>query len=117
MDMILKMLIGFILAISLHELTHLIVIFRYKIPIKAVILTRWTAFGFLLDNESYVNNDKIMILLHFSPLIWCLLLFINPTEMFFIMFPLVNVFGGLGDIYFYITYIDCIIFFISRNYC
>jgi hypothetical protein len=102
MDIILKVLIGFILAISLHELTHLIVILHYKIPIKAIILTNWTAFGFLVDNKSYMNNEKIMVLLYFSPLIWCLLLFINPYEMFFIMFPLVNIFGGLGDIYFYI---------------
>lgn len=102
MDIILKVLIGFFLAISLHELTHLIVILHYKIPIKAIILTNWTAFGFLVDNESYMNDEKIMVLLYFSPLIWCLLLFINPNEMFFIMFPLVNIFGGMGDIYFYI---------------
>ena len=27
--------------------------------------------------------------------------FINPNELFFIMFPLVNIFGGLGDFYYY----------------
>ncbi len=51
MDTILKVLIGFIFAITLHELTHLFVIFYYKIPIKSMVLTKWTAFGFLVENE------------------------------------------------------------------
>ena len=68
----------------------------------SIVFTKTSAFGFLVDNESYMNDEKIMVLLYFSPLIWCLLLFINPNEMFFIIFPLVNIFGGMGDIYFYI---------------
>ena len=100
--MLLELLLGFTIAILLHELTHLIVLVYYKIPIKAVILTKWTVLGFMVDNESYINNEKIMILLHFLPLIWCLLFFINPYETFFLMFPLVNLFGGLGDFYIYL---------------
>ena len=101
METLWRILIGLILAILLHELTHLFVIFYYKIPFKAVILTKWTAFGFLVDNEKYVNDRKKLILLHFLPLIWCLMFFINPNEPFFVMFPLINIFGGLGDMYYF----------------
>ena len=104
MEVTLRILIGFIIAFILHELTHLLVIFYYKIPIKAVILTKWTAFGFLIENNKYMNNQKILILLHFLPLIWCLIFFINPYEMFFLMFPLVNLFGGMGDFYNYFVF-------------
>ena len=102
MDITIKVLLGFIIAIILHELTHLLVLFYYKIPIKYIILTKWTAFGFLVDNEKYVNNNKILFLLHFLPLIWCLFIFIDPNEPYLLMFPLVNIFGGLGDIYYFI---------------
>jgi len=101
MDITLKVLIGFILAIVLHELTHLVVIFYYKIPIKSIILTKWTAFGFLVENEKYVNNNKILFLLHFLPLIWCLFIIIDPTEPYLLMFPVVNIFGGVGDMYYF----------------
>jgi len=93
METLWRILIGLILAILLHELTHLFVIFYYKIPFKAVILTKWTALGFLVDNEKYVNDRKKLILLHFLPLIWCLIFFINPNEPFFVMYPLINIFG------------------------
>jgi len=101
MDIILKVLIGFILAITLHELTHLLVIFYYKIPIKSIILTKWTAFGFLVENEKYVNDNKILFLLHFLPLIWCSFIIMNPSEPYLLMFPLVNIFGGTGDMYYF----------------
>lgn len=101
MDLMLRILLGITIAIILHELTHLLVIFYYKIPVKAIILTKWTAFGFLIENENYMNDGKKLILLHFLPLIWCLMIFINPNEVFFYMFPFVNIFGGLGDFYFY----------------
>jgi len=101
MDITLKVLIGFILAIILHELTHLVVIFYYKIPIKSIILTKWTAFGFLVENEKYVNNNKILFLLHFLPLIWCSFIIIDPTEPYLLMFPVVNIFGGVGDMYYF----------------
>jgi len=101
MELLLKMLIGFILAFFLHELTHLLVIVYYKIPIKSIIITKWTAFGFLVDNEKYVNNKKILLFLHFLPLIWCLFFIIDPSEPYLLMFPLVNLFGGSGDIYYF----------------
>ena len=101
MDIIWRMIIGFILAVILHELTHLLVIVYYKIPIKSIIITKWTAFGFLVDNEKYVNDRKKLILLHFLPLIWCLVIFINPSELYLIMFPLVNISGGIGDMYYF----------------
>ena len=101
MDTILSILLGFTFAITLHELTHLLVIFYYKIPIKSMVLTKWTAFGFLVENEKYVNNKKILFLLHFSPLIWCLIIFINPGDPGILMFPLVNIFGGVGDMYYF----------------
>jgi hypothetical protein len=101
MEITLKILIGFTLAVILHELTHLLVIVYYKIPIKSIILTKWTAFGFLVENEKYINNKKVLFLLHFLPLIWCLFYFININEVYLMMFPLVNIFGGTGDMYFY----------------
>ena len=101
MDLPLKILIGFTLAITLHELTHLLVIRYYKIPIKSIILTKWTAFGFLVENEKFVNNKKILILLYFLPLIWCSFIIMNPTEPYLLMFPLVNIFGGIGDMYYF----------------
>jgi hypothetical protein len=104
-DIILKVLVGFILAITLHELTHLLVITYYKIPIKSIILTKWTAFGFLVDNEKYVNNNKILFLLYFLPLIWCSFIIMNPTEPYLLMFPLVNIFGGVGDMYYFFRFI------------
>jgi hypothetical protein len=104
MDIILIGLIGFTLAIILHELTHLIVITYYKIPIKAIIITKWSAIGFLVDNEAYLGNNKIMTLLHFAPLVWCFVIFINPGNFFLLMFPLVNIFGGIGDIYYYLRF-------------
>ena len=102
----LKMLIGFILAFVLHELTHLLVIVHYKIPIKSIIITKWTAFGFLVDNEKYVNNRKILLLLHFLPLIWCSFYLINPNEPFLLMFALFNLSGGVGDIYYFFRIIS-----------
>ena len=105
MDLILTCLLGFVIALILHELTHLIVITYYKIPIKAIIITKWTAIGFLVDNEAYLGNNKIMTLLHFSPLIWCLVIFINPGNFFLLMFPIVNIFGGVGDIYYYLRFL------------
>lgn len=101
MDLPLKMLIGFILAFILHELTHLIVILYYKIPIKSIVLTKWSAFGFLVDNEKYINNKKILILLHFSPLVWCSFYIINPNEPYFLMLALFNITGGVGDMYYF----------------
>ena len=106
MELTLKMIIGFILAVILHELTHLLVIAYYKIPIKSIIITKWTSFGFLVDNEKYINNKKILFLLHFLPLIWCLAYIININEPYLLMFPLVNIFGGFGDIYFYFRIIS-----------
>jgi hypothetical protein len=105
MDIILIGLLGFIFALILHELTHLLVITYYKIPIKSIIITKWSAIGFLVDNEAYLDNNKIMTLLHFLPLIWCLVIFINPGNFFLLMFPLVNIFGGLGDIYYYLRFL------------
>jgi hypothetical protein len=101
MELPLKILLGFILAIILHELTHLLVIVYYKIPIKSIILTKWTAFGFLVDNEKYINNRKILFLMHFLPLIWCSFFIIDTNEPYLMMFPLVNILGGAGDMYFY----------------
>lgn len=101
MQLTIKIIIGLTLAIILHELTHLLVIVYYKIPIKSIILTKWTSFGFLVDNEKYINNKKILFLLHFLPLIWCLVYFININEPYLLTFPLVNIFGGSGDMYFY----------------
>ena len=66
-----------------------------------MVLTKWTAFGFLVENEKYVNNKKILFLLHFSPLVWCLIIFINPSDPGILMFPLVNIFGGVGDMYYF----------------
>lgn len=101
-ESILRVILGFTIAIILHELTHLVIIIYYKIPFKAVVLTKWSAMGFLVENESYINNSKILGLLHFLPLIWCLLIFYNPLDPFFVMFPLVNLTGGIGDFYYYI---------------
>ena len=101
MEITLRVLIGFVLAIILHELTHLLVITYYKIPIKSIVLTKWTAFGFLVENEKFVNNNKILFLLYFLPLIWCSFIIINPTEPYLLMFPLVNIFGGVGDMYYF----------------
>jgi len=106
MDATLRIIIGFSLALILHELTHLLVIFYYKIPFKAIVITKWTAFGFLVENKTYVNNGKILGLLYFLPLIWCCMFFIDPTEPFLVMFPLVNIFGGLGDMYNYFKIIS-----------
>jgi len=102
MAIILVGLLGFIFAIILHELTHLLVITYYKIPFKAIIITKWSDVGFLVDNEAYLDSNKILTLLHFSPLIWCFVILLNPGNFFLLMFPLVNIFGGIGDIYYYL---------------
>ena len=101
MEATLRIIIGFILAIILHELTHLLVLTYYKIPIKSIIITKWTAFGFLVNNEKYINDRKKLILLHLLPLIWCLMIIINPSELYLLMFPLVSISGGIGDIYYF----------------
>ena len=101
MNVLLSLIMGLSLALVLHELTHLLVIFYYKIPFKAIVITKWTAFGFLVDNKMYVNNGRILVLLYLLPLIWCCMVFIEPTEPFLVMFPLVNILGGLGDMYNY----------------
>ncbi len=106
MELLLKMLIGFILAFILHELTHLIVIVYYKIPIKSIVITKWSAFGFLVDNEKYVNNKKILLLLHLLPLIWCSFYFMDPNEPYLLMFALVNISGGVGDMYYFFKIIS-----------
>ena len=106
MNVLLSVTMGLSLALVLHELTHLLVIFYYKIPFKAIVLTKWTAFGFLVENKMYVNNGRILVLLYFLPLIWCCMFFIEPTEPFLVMFPLVNIFGGLGDMYNYFKIIS-----------
>jgi len=99
MDPLLQFLLGMTLALILHEMTHLIVILYYRIPFKAIVLTKTSAFGFLVDNETYVTNNKKLFFLYFLPLIWCLMYFVNPSEPFFLMFPIVNIFGGIGDFY------------------
>jgi hypothetical protein len=99
MDFLLQLILGIFFAVLLHEETHLIVMVYYKIPMKAIVLTKWSAIGFLVDNESYVTSNKKLFFLHFSPLIWCLLFFINPQDPFFFVFPVVNIFGGIGDFY------------------
>jgi Zn-dependent protease len=99
MDPFLQFLFGLILAIVLHELTHLLTMIYYNIPFKAIVITKWSAIGFLVDNESYITNNKKLFFLYFSPLIWCLVYFINPNEPFYLMFPIVNIFGGVGDFY------------------
>jgi len=99
MDKLLQFCLGVILAIFLHELTHLLTLIYYKIPFKAIVLTKWSAFGFLVDNETYVTDNKKLLFLYFSPIVWCFVYFINPNEPFFLMFPVVNIFGGMGDFY------------------
>jgi len=99
MDLLWQLLIGVLLAIMLHELTHLVIMLYYKIPLKAIVLTKWSAIGFLVDNETYVTDNKKLFFLHFSPMIWCFMFLINPNEPFFLMFPIVNIFGGIGDFY------------------
>jgi hypothetical protein len=99
MDQLLQFVLGVSLAIILHELTHLITLIYYKIPFKAIVLTKWSAIGFLVDNETYVADNKKLLFLYFSPIVWCLVYFINPNEPFFLMFPVVNIFGGMGDFY------------------
>ncbi|MBN1860143.1 MAG: DUF3267 domain-containing protein [Candidatus Thermoplasmatota archaeon] len=99
MDPFLQFIIGLLLAITLHELTHLLTMMYYKIPFKAIVLTKYSAIGFLVDNESYIADNKKIAFLYFSPLVWCLMYFINPSEPFFLMFPIVNIFGGVGDFY------------------
>jgi hypothetical protein len=99
MEPLLQFFLGVILAFFLHELTHLLTLIYYKIPFKAFVLTKWTAIGFLVDNETYVTDNKKLFFLYLSPLIWCLTYFINPNEPFFLMFPAVNIFGGIGDFY------------------
>jgi len=106
LDFVLRILIGFTIAIVLHELTHLLVIIYYKIPFKAIVITKWTAFGFLVDNEKYVTDGKKLFLLHFAPMIWCLMYFINPSDPFLLMFPVVNIFGGVGDMYYFFKIIS-----------
>jgi hypothetical protein len=101
MDATLRILLGFTVAIILHELTHLLIILYYKIPFKALVLTKWSAIGFLVENEKYINDKKILVLLHFLPLVWCSVVLINPTDPFLVMFPLVNLSGGIGDFYYY----------------
>jgi len=102
MDAILKILLGFTAALILHELTHLLIIIYYKIPFKAVVLTKWSAIGFLVENERYIHDKKVLGLLHFLPLIWCFMIFLNPSDPFLAMFPLVNLSGGIGDFYYYL---------------
>jgi len=102
MSLILQIIIGFILAFILHEITHLIVLIYYKVPITSIILTKWSGVGFLVENEKYINNKKILILVYFLPLIWCLVYFIQPNEPFFLMFPLVNLSGGIADFYIFV---------------
>jgi len=99
MDKLLQFCLGVILAIFLHELTHLLTLIYYKIPFKAIVLTKWSAIGFLVDNETYVADNKKLLFLYFSPIAWCFVYFINPNEPFFLMFPVVNIFGGMGDFY------------------
>jgi hypothetical protein len=99
MDLVLQLLLGVLIAIALHELTHLFIIIYYKIPFKAIVITKWSAIGFLVDNETYVTDNKKLFLLHFSPMLGCLVFFINPNEPFYLMFPVVNIFGGIGDFY------------------
>jgi hypothetical protein len=99
MDPLSEILIGATLAFLLHELTHLLVIYHYKIRIKAIVFTKWSVFGFLVDNKSYIDNNRKLVFLHISPLIWCTLIFVAPHQPFFLMFLLVNLFGGIGDIY------------------
>ena len=99
MDKLLQFFLGVILAIFLHELTHLLTLIYYKIPFKAIVLTKWSAIGFLVDNETYVADNKKLLFLYLSPIVWCFVYFINPNEPFFLMFPVVNIFGGMGDFY------------------
>ena len=58
MDPFLQFIFGLIIAIILHELTHLLTMIYYNIPFKAIVLTKWSAIGFLVDNESYVADNK-----------------------------------------------------------
>jgi hypothetical protein len=99
MDQVWQFILGAILAILLHETTHLFTLIYYKIPFKAIVLTKWSAIGFLVENKTYVTNNKKLFFLYFSPLIWCFMYFINPNEPFFLMFPAINIFGGMGDFY------------------
>ena len=99
MSLIIQIMVGFILALIIHESTHLLVLIYYKVPINAIIITKWSGLGFLVENEKYINDNRKLILVHFLPLIWCLVYFINPNEPFYLMFPLVNLSGGIGDFY------------------
>jgi hypothetical protein len=99
MDLLLQIVLGVLIALILHELSHLFILLYYKIPFKAIVVTKWSAIGFLVDNETYVTDNKKLFLLHFAPMVGCLIFFINPSEPFFLMFPIVNIFGGVGDFY------------------
>jgi hypothetical protein len=101
-DTIPQLILGFFIAFLLHEITHLIILLLYKVPINSIIVTKWSGVGFLVENDKYIFNNKILSLVYFLPLFWCLIYFINPNEPFFLMFPLVNLSGGIGDFYIFI---------------
>ena len=102
---ILQIILGFIIAFILHELSHLLVLIYYKVPINTLIITKWSGIGFIVENEKYIKNNKILTLVYFLPLLWCFVYFISPNDPFFLMFPLVNLTGGIGDFYIYIRLI------------
>ena len=70
-----------------------------NVRIKVVILTKWSGLGFLVENEKFVFDNKKRGIIYFSPLIWSLLILIDMNSLFLLMFPLVNIGGGMADFY------------------
>jgi hypothetical protein len=99
---LLRLLLGVLIALILHESTHYAAIVHYKIRIKAIVFTWWTAFGFLVENKDFLKNMRTVAVIYFCPLLWSLLYFIDTKDTFFWAFPIANIAGGIGDLYFFI---------------
>jgi hypothetical protein len=101
MDNIL-LLLGVLVAIPYHETLHYIALRSLGGKVRGIVLS-FLLIGIVpVPDEKVFNNNWKVLLIYLSPFLSGFLLvpfFANP---FVLGFAISNIFGGLGDVYFFI---------------
>jgi len=91
------MIITIILIAVLHELTHICVVYLFKGRISAFFITK-KSIGFLVRPDEHILTNRRLISILLAPQTCTLVFLFQPSYLYLLFFPIVNVIGGLGDI-------------------
>lgn len=108
--LIIEIILGLLILVVLHELTHFAANKLCRVRTRYFFITRQLGIGWMPYTDEWVDDNLKVIIIHLSPMIWCLLIFVNPDMYFFWVFLIGSLVGSVIDIYYVIR-----ILFISKG--